>query len=52
MSVTEIDKMLVENANEELVYKDGAIINYSTGEVVQLDKESQRAYEEYLFEWQ
>ena len=51
MSVTEIDKMLVENDTEEIVYKDGVLTNYTTGEVIYLDADSQKEYDSYLYEW-
>jgi hypothetical protein len=51
MSVTEIDKMLVENDTEEIVYKDGALMNYTTGKVIYLDVNSQKEYDSYLHEW-
>ena len=50
MSVTEIDKMLVENDTEEIVYKDGVLTNYTTGEIIYLDVNSQKEYDSYLYE--
>ena len=51
MSVAEIERLLVENSTEEIVYKDGALTNYTTGEIIHLDKQSIADYEEFLSNW-